>query len=83
MAAGTICICHPGTERWEQTFPRKNYDARQLDIQHLVFVAKAEIFVCIGVSGRIKGRACGFEVGRAQGSEERHRVSTQWQRSFG
>ena len=35
------------------------------------FVAKAEIFVRIGVSGRIKGRACGFEVGGAQGSEER------------
>ena len=30
-----------------------------------------QISVCIGVSGRIKGRACGFEVSGARGSEDR------------
>ena len=72
----TICICHPASCHTAATllrsdrepFPRKNCAAAWL---HLHFFAEAEISVCIGVSGRIKGRACGFEVGGARGSEDR------------
>ena len=70
----TICIDHSASRRLQQLFPRKNCAACQpISLSFFLFL---QFCVCNRVSGRIRGRPCGFEVSSSSSSELEREVRT-------